>query len=219
MMNFTLVLLLAPFSYAAQSPLVGQWQKDGQAYAELRADGSGKVQDETVAWKADGKILTLAYEEGEIERIAYTIKGDTLKITMDGESETLTRVGGKSKAPPAAKTAAAGKDELSKLLVSSAWCHFRYNKVSGASHQERVVFRGDGSWGKGARGESYSSGAHGTVAGQSDSSAGGRWQARGGKLLMSEAGGELEDTGLSVSRNSNGYPILKSDGKEYSQCE
>jgi hypothetical protein len=80
------------------------------------------------------------------------------------------------------------------------------------------VFRKDGGWDSGARSESYSSGAFGSVAGQTDSGAGGRWRVRGDRLLMSEGGGALEDVGLSVSRNSNGYPILHAGGKEYSQC-
>ena len=122
-------------------------------------------------------------------------------------------------APLARKKASAGsKDELSALLLSSPWCSFSYNKVSGASRQERVVFWADGTWGSGARAESYSSGAYGSVAGQRNSGSGGRWQARGGRLLMSEGNGPLEDVGLTVSRNSNGYFILKAEGKEYAQC-
>ena len=150
--------------------------------------------------------------------MAYLLQNDQLTVVMDGESVTYQRAAKTRAGAGKAPAAKAGKDKLSALLLSSAWCSFTYNKISGTSHQERVVFSADGRWGLGARGETYSSGANGSVAGQSDSSSGGRWVAKGGSLLMSTGGGDLEDIGLSVTKNSNGYPILKSGSKEYSSC-
>jgi len=227
--------VLASPARAGDARLAGTWLKDGAAFAELKADGTGRVDHDVVAWKADGKTLTLAHAEGEVERITYSLSGGTLKVTMDDETMTLTRAGGAAKADKAAATAptaspegkkavpapqaaAPGGGKLAELLLSSPWCHFRYNKISGASGQERVVFRRDGTWTRGARTESYSSGPNGSVAGQTDSGDGGRWKAQGDRLLLSEGGAPLEDAGLEVTRNSNGYPILKSGGKEYSQC-
>lgn len=220
MRALALAVLLLPAAARADSRLLGTWNKDGRPFARLEAGGAGRVDDDAVRWKADGKTLTLVYGDGTVESMAYALKGDSLRVMMDGEPATFTRAGGKAKGGQAAPAAAApaGRDELSALLLSSAWCHFRYNKLSGSSSQRRVVFARDGSWSSGARSESHSSGASGTVAGQSDSSSGGRWKAGGGRLLMSEGGGALEDVGLSVSRNSNGYPILDVGGKEYSQC-
>ena len=206
-------------AFAAESPLVGTWLVENGLKAVLKADGTGVVRGDAVHWKAEGKMLTLAYDEdGRLEVMAYKVAPNSLTISGGGESATYQREGAAAKAEKAPKAEKAGKDELSKLLQSSPWCYFRYNQISGSSHQERAVFHGDGRWSSGARGESYSSGAYGTVAGQTDSSAGGRWQAKGGRLLMSEGGGPLQDTGLQVTQNSNGYPILKSEGKEWSQC-
>lgn len=114
----------------------------------------------------------------------------------------------------------AGNDQLSQLLLSSSWCSFSYNKISGASNTTKVTFYPDGSWGLGARGETYNSGAYGSVAGQHDSSGGGRWAVQNGVLLMSSAETpQLTPVpGFSVTRNSNGYPIINSMGKEYSSC-
>jgi len=203
--------------------LVGIWSKDGAPYAELKADGTGTVNGESVRWDAKGGMLYLLGASGAAGAVPYKIEKGALKTLVDGMPATLTKgkpsKGGKSaKASPAKDSTPAGKDQLSKLLMSSAWCSFRYNKVSGASSQSRAVFRPNGTWGSGARAESYSSGAYGSVAGQTDSSGGGRWQVKQGRLLMSEGAGALADVGLTVSRNSNGYPILNADGKEYSQC-
>lgn len=214
-----LLFALVPSAFAA-SPLVGTWNKDGVPSAEVRADGTATVDGETVRWKAAGKTLTLSYADGRVETMAYALDGDALTVTMEGESEVYTRAkpkkAGKAAAAPAATPA--GKDKLSTMLMGSAWCYFRYNNVSGTSKQERVVFNKNGTWSSGARGETYSSGMYGTASGQTDSSSGGRWAVKGGDLLMSEGGGALEDVGLKVSKNSNGWPILNAGGKEYSSC-
>jgi hypothetical protein len=189
----------------------------------LKADGSGTVRGEAVRWQSKAGFLALQYASGNQELMMYAVKGDKLTVMMNNQSMTLTRGAGKpakaAKPGKAEKTASkTPKDDLSALLLSSPWCSFTYNQVSGASHTERVVFHQGGTWSSGARGESYSSGMYGAVAGQSDSTNGGRWQARGGSLFMSAGAGPMEDTGLLVTRNSNGYPILRSGKKEYSQC-
>lgn len=110
--------------------------------------------------------------------------------------------------------------KLSQLLLSSAWCSFTYNKVSGASNSTRVQFSANGNWSAGSRGETYSSGLAGSVAGQHDEGAGGQWAVQQGQLFMSNPPETpaLSPVNLTIKQNSNGYPILTADGKEYSQC-
>ncbi len=215
-----LVALLPLFAAVAWAdPLVGSWNKNGVPASEVRADGTGRIGSDEVRWTADARTLKLTYADGRRETMAYRIEKDVLTVYMDGESETYTRApakGAKKSAKAPAETV--GSDKTSTMLLSSAWCYFRYNKISGTTHQERVVFRKDGTWDSGKRGETYSSGRNGTAYGQSDSSSGGRWKVKGAALLMSERGGELGDVGLTVTRNSNGYPILHTGGKEYSSC-
>ena len=215
-----LLLLIALFARPAfaADPLIGSWDKDGAPASVVRADHTARIGTDEVKWVADGKILRLTYANGETETMTYAIRGNVLTVTMEGESEVYTRSAAKGAKTAKAPAEKAGSDKLSTLLLSTPWCHFRYNKISGASHQERAVFRRNGTWDSGARGETYSSGANGTVSGQSDSSSGGRWKVKGGSLFLSEGAGELEDAGLKVSRNSNGYPILNAGGKEYSSC-
>jgi hypothetical protein len=214
-----LPLLLASVVAMAADPLVGSWLKDGEPAAELRSDHTGLIDSDEIKWTADARILRFTYPSGEKEKMPYTISGNVLTVEMNGKSETFTRSAARQASQKTKASAQkAGKDRLSSLLLSSPWCRFEYNKISGSSHQERVVFRRDGTWDSGARSESHSSGAAGTVAGQTDSSSGGRWHVKGSSLFMSLGGGAIEDTGLSVSRNSNGYPILKTGIKEYSSC-
>lgn len=110
--------------------------------------------------------------------------------------------------------------QLSQLLLSSAWCSFTYNNVSGASHQTRVQFSANGHWSAGSRGETYSSGPNGSVAGQHDAGTGGQWAVQQGQLFMSNQPETpaLPPVNLTITRNSNGYPILTADGTEYSSC-
>jgi hypothetical protein len=108
--------------------------------------------------------------------------------------------------------------QLTQLLTSSAWCAFSYNQRSGASSKERFVFGRDGMYLQQTGGETYSSGYGGTYAGQSGGGRRGRWRVQGGGLQLSQDGFNWQPQPLQVARNSNGYPIINSGGKEYTQC-
>ncbi len=127
---------------------------------------------------------------------------------------------------------AAGNDQLSRLLLSSAWCSFQYNKVSGTSSTEKYRFFPNGTWNATWFFDRY------------DSEGGGRWEVRSGQLYMSRVqlavrvrhahlievdDGQLTDASaesptltlvqpFGVTQNSNGSPIINSGGKEFSMC-
>lgn len=228
--------------------LVGNWGRRGETLFVFKADGSGKMEKNPVQWTADGQIVSMK-SKSISQKMRYKIKGDRLLLTMGGETQEFERMKerkGLGKwletiaqaaeeededepvARPAKKSGAArasgtpsngSSDELSRLLLSSAWCSFSYNKVSGSSSSKRVVFSPDGSWSLGGQSEGYSSGYGGTMASQHGSEDSGRWKARGGQLFMSNAEEpSLSPVQLQVTRNSNGYPIINADGVEYSQC-
>jgi hypothetical protein len=113
---------------------------------------------------------------------------------------------------------ASSQDALSKLLLSSPWCTFSYNQTTGASRSERVVFGANGIVSSGTNAESYSSGRSGSVAGQARGGKQGYWRVQASVLHLSEDGRTWEPQQLVVTRNSNGYPVIKSGKKEYSQC-
>ncbi|OGR87367.1 MAG: hypothetical protein A3A86_08170 [Elusimicrobia bacterium RIFCSPLOWO2_01_FULL_60_11] len=131
---------------------------------------------------------------------------------------TLFAASAGSAAAPKAKKAPPKVNTLSQLLLSSPWCSFSYNKISGASSTKRVQFFNNGTWADTSRYEGYSSGDAGTFSSQHDGQDGGRWNVEGEQLYMSGGDEGLTAVDLAVKRNSNGYPILLADGVEYSQC-
>jgi len=81
------------------------------------------------------------------------------------------------------------------------------------------VFRPDGLVVSGSGAETYSSGYGGTVAGQSRGANQGRWRVQEGILHLSQDGMNWAPQQMQITQNSNGYPIIKSNGKEYMQCK
>lgn len=105
-----------------------------------------------------------------------------------------------------------------ELLLSSAWCTFAYNKISGKSTTKRAAFAPNGTWSQGSNTEGVSSNKYGSVYSQGGSNAAGAWRVHQGELYMSEGPGALQPVQTLLKRNSNGYPIIVADGVEYSQC-
>ena len=119
--------------------------------------------------------------------------------------------------------AAPADRQLTQLLLSSKWCSFSYSGVggtaSGSSRTESILFSQDGTAYVESGGESYYGGVEGSVAGQRGAGGQFNWRVAGGKLLLSTDGGSSWQTvDLTVSYNSNGYPILNADETEYAQC-
>ena len=119
--------------------------------------------------------------------------------------------------PPGAAVAQSDA-EIRQVLLSSAWCSFAYNKISGTSRTERVQFAADGTMSVASGAESFSSGRAGSVAGQSSGAQTLFWKVLGGDLHLSEDRSSWQGVGLEGKRNSNGSLILVADGKEYAQC-
>jgi len=219
--------------------LAGTWTLQGSPFCTLKADGTGTFDEEPIRWGVDNGALVIT-GDGETERIPYLLVDDVLTIQAGPVPLGLVRAGkpGKKTAqapapapeenptPPAKKQkapsgAAAGKDQLSQLLLSSAWCSFSFNKVSGASNQSRVQFFPNGTWASGSQAETYNSGSAGTVAGQYNSGSGGQWAVKNGQLYLSDPPETPSLTlvqPFSVTANSNGYPIINALGREYSSC-
>lgn len=109
--------------------------------------------------------------------------------------------------------------EIEQFLSANAWCSFSFNKNTGSSRKERGIFDSNGVVSKSSGAESYHSSRAGTVAGQSANADEGRWRVRGATLHLSRDGVNWEPQQVQVSFNSNGSPILKSDGKEYARCQ
>ena len=127
--------------------------------------------------------------------------------------------GGSGAAAKTEKPAASDTDgQLTAFLTRNAWCGFTYNQHSGTSTRERVVFGANGLVSRNSGAQTYNSGPAGSVAGQYGNSEQGRWKVADGMLHLSQDGTNWAPQPLQVTQNSNGYPIIKSGGKEYMQC-
>ena len=238
------LLLLAPTASSAQvaKELVGRYQMDvpGGDVLELRANGTATLAGDETRWSASGGQLTVG-----IDVMAYTLQGDRLMLTMGSAQLPWKRIGGTGKAaapmqsaaaeasapqPPdrttpatAAPPAAVGGNpqdaQARQLLTGNAWCSMTYNQVSGTSTTRKVIFRPDGVMLVSGGGETYSSGAGGTYAGQSNTSSAMRWRVENLQLFVDQgAGAGFQDVGVAATRNPNGSVILKSLGREYMMC-
>ena len=242
----TVLFLAAP--KAGDPALVGTWSLAGHNFVTFKADGTGKMEDDAFTWTSDGKTITVKGDDGETDLMPYQIANGQLTMNAGGIPLVLakaSKLGNKAAAAAAAQQSgeqtapdekpakepkvasaatgkAGGKDDLAKLLLSSAWCSFHYNQVSGSSSQTRYVYTADGGWSKNGRAETYSSGYGGTVAGQYDSGDAGQWKTEKNQLfvLSKDTGGQwFGPVPLTVTKNSNGYPIITSAGVEYMMCK
>ncbi|MEO8634568.1 MAG: hypothetical protein ABI587_04730 [Gemmatimonadales bacterium] len=125
---------------------------------------------------------------------------------------------------PAAGGGTPQDQQVRQLLLSSPWCSFTYSQTSGATHTSRNVFYADGRLAVNTNAEGgtvnqFGGGNVGTGSVYSQSQGGSvvQWQVQGGQLYL-DAGQGMQPVRMSVTRNSNGYPIITADGKEYSQC-
>lgn len=228
----TLVLLLiisAPSSAQVASELVGRYRMDVQGgdVLELRANGTATMAGEETSWSAEGNLISIGPDV-----MQYRLHGDHLLLTMGSIQIAWSRINGAVKAsPPKRKELPGAKAEkpgtgdadadreAKQVLTGTAWCSFTYNKSSGTSTTRKVVFRPDGVMTVNGGAETYSSGYGGTVAGQSNSSGAMRWKLENLRMYVDQGGGAgFQDIGLTATRNSNGYVILRADGREYSMC-
>jgi len=127
--------------------------------------------------------------------------------------------------PPGSSASSPQDQQLIRLLTSSAWCTYSFSGgqtytggYGGTEHKSRTVFSADGTVTSRNDSELSNSGAPGAVWGNSAKVQTGRWRVRDGVLLLSLDGVQWEATPITVTHNSNGYPIIKAQGKEYMMC-
>lgn len=115
--------------------------------------------------------------------------------------------------------------QLSRLFLSSAWCTFSYSGsrtytggTAGRSTSKRTVFSADGLMQQSTSSEMTNSGSSGNVWGSNANTETYRWRVQNGALMLAADGAQWQAVRIEVTRNSNGYPIIKADGIEYYQC-
>ena len=193
--------------------LVGAWTGPDSTIV-LSRDGTTVIGGIRYRYTADAKAITLVGSDGTF-RYPYQLKGDVLTLLINGTVQTF-RCGTQGSMPQGAGGGGSGGMSES-LMLSSAWCTFSYNKISGYSNTTRWVFSPNGTYSKGGRGEGYSSGYGGTMASQHNSGGGGRWKVVNGQLYIGDT--IPQPVQSVVKHNSNGSPIVVVNGVEYSRCK
>jgi hypothetical protein len=222
------VVFLATASTSAQLNYPGASQQSGKAQCnglvgvwagpqftiDLGRDGTTVVNGVRYRYTADAKVITLVGSDG-IFRYPYQLQGDVLNLLINGAVQSFRCAAQGAQAPSPQGGGGGGMSE--SLMLSSAWCTFSYNKISGYSNTTRLVFSPNGTYSKGGRGEGYSSGYGGTMASQHNTGGGGRWKVVNGELYIGDV--VPQPVRAVVKRNSNGYPVVVVNGVEYSQCK
>jgi hypothetical protein len=220
------LFLLLPAVAWAQFPaeLVGTYQMELETTEtmELRSDGTAVIGTEVTRWAVRGKQLIVgsdampyAYRAGRLVLSVGPAQLAWRKLGATGSTSAAPSSG--QKTMPVAGNAQ--DDQYRQILMSSAWCSFTYNKVSGTSSTRRVVLRPDGIMTINSGAESYSSGQGGSYAGQSSNSNSMRWKYESLRLYLDDGSGAgFQDVGLTATRNSNGSIILMAAGREYAMC-
>ena len=230
------LLSLSPLhAQTTADPYTGTFS-DGNLTITINANGSrysGRARvpegEFTIAaQKVGGRLIGSYTIEGTNYLFQASLRGNVMTLTAEGQTYSLERQASGSEAAagptPSRGTAMSGRDaQLTELLLRSRWCHFTYrgstnNTGSGSSYQENVSFNRDGTAQVRTGGENYSSGSAGSVGSQRSGGTMYRWKIQEGMLQLSEDGAQWNAVALSVTQNSNGYPIVTADGKEYSQC-
>lgn len=190
--------------------LVGPWT-GSESTIVLGQDGTTVFGGIRYHYTADANIITLVGSDGTF-RFPYQLKGDVLTLLINGVVQTF-HCGTTGPSPQGG----GGGGMSESLMLSSAWCTFSFNKVSGYSNTTRWVFSPNGTYSKGGRGEGSSSGYGGTMASQHNSGGGGRWKVVNGQLYIGDT--IPQPVQSVVKHNSNGSPIVVVNGVEYSRCK
>jgi hypothetical protein len=91
------------------------------------------IRGETFRYAVAGNILTLIGADGSLP-MPFELKGDTLTVVVNGQRQTLTRLGD----APSQSTAAAGRSGASGVRpeLAGKWCYF--NSVTANAGGGRV---------------------------------------------------------------------------------
>lgn len=217
-----------------------KWRAEGGALFITDEDG----ETDKVPYRVDGDALSLTVggmplslkrggkavaKASKLQRAAEKAQGDEddaaamalaqawLQQQQQGQQQQqpMQRGGGQ----PQQRAQPAGNDQLSRLLLSSNWCWLRYS--NGNSYTQKVHFEPNGTWQDFSESDIYVNNQYAQTVSQAtgNRSGGGQWQVRGGQLWLSSSDSpQLAPVELSVTRNSNGSPIINADGREYYMC-
>lgn len=219
-------------------------QRNGQYYVGTARSQGGQYQLQ--AQILNGILNGIYNDNGRQRTFQAVVQGDVMQLAADGTQFMLQRQGAAGQMGQAqmgqmqqgqmqqgqmqqgaqagqmgggGQLAATAQDQqIAQLLLSSRWCSFAYSQISGRTSTEQVQFYQDGTVSQSGQSETQSSNQYGQYYGNSQNGNRGRWRIQNNMLMLSADGQQWVPTPMQITRNSNGYPIVTANGKEYSQC-
>lgn len=231
-MRSNLVLLLCLFFLSAAveakgvNSIVGRWvyqQNNTTSEIVLDKSGNGSFNGTPLRYQVQGNQLYVSINGGVLAYF-YELKQNQLVIAGgDLAAPVQFTRSSKAQSTQQAPTGNTGNDAaIKRFLLANDWCSFSYSGSSsgsyGHSSTSRVHLSSNGMISRRSGSENYSSNSNGSMASQGNSGDSGRWEVRGGVLYLSDGNTPMQPVNLSMTRNSNGSPILKAGGIEYMQC-
>jgi hypothetical protein len=206
--------------------LIGRWvyqQDNATSEIVLEAAGSGSFNGTPLRYEVHGNQIFVSINGG-LQAYFYELKQNHLSLGGGDLAAPVqfTRASKSKNTQKTPKNSTGNDDAIKRVLLANDWCSFSYSGGGGGSYghssTSRVHLSSDGRISRTSGSENYSSNQYGSVASQGNSGDGGRWEVRGGVLYLASGNAPLQPVNLSITRNSNGSPILKVDGIEYMQC-
>jgi hypothetical protein len=180
-----------------ETGLVGNWQGN-TGIMRLNADGTATFNGTNFRYTAENGILTLTGSDGSLP-MPYTLSGDSLQVTVQGQQGTLRRVHGGSAGKAGGGT---------PMEMAGQWCSFSSSSNYSYSHQACFTLRPDGTYMYSSGGGS--SGAAGSAYGEGNDS--GTWSATGSTLTAISRSTGSHTYRLEKRNNKNNDPMLCLDG-------
>lgn len=226
--NIVLLMCLLCISVMAEAKegntLVGRWvyqQSDATSEIVLDESGSGSFDGTPLSYQVQGNQIFVNINGG-MQSYFYELKTDHL-VLDGGDLAAPVQFTRATQSKSTLKTATdhtSNDDAIKRVLLANDWCSFSYSGSGsyGHSSKSRVHLSSDGTISRKSGSENYSSNQYGSMASQGNGGDDGRWQVREGVLYLSSGNAPLQPVNLTITRNSNGAPILKADGVEYMRC-
>ena len=194
---------------AGSSPaggLVGRWQGNN-GVIQLNPDGTAVYNGTNLRYTVEGNVLTLTGNDGALP-IPFSIKGDTLYVTVQGQSGQLTRVRGQQ---GGAMAGGGGSGSVPQDMVGK-WCYVNVSDTGqvSSSSSSCFVLNPDGTYEY--SGESSNSNMYGGTASQSSDR--GTWWVSGSTVSVnSQQKGPMTYQLEKRNHPKNNDPMLCRDGQ------
>ncbi len=208
-LSLLLALALATVTLAAQSGggLVGRWQgPDG--IVEVNADRTLTIDGTLFRYAVAGNIITITGSDGAVP-LPFELKGDVMRVAVNGQIQTLTRL----KAGEAGGAAVGGGASGVRAEMVGKWCYFSNVSGNGGGRmsEECFVLNGNGTF-------QYSSSTSTSATTGMSSSQGadsGTWTATETSITARSRSGQVNTYPLQKRNNKNNDPMLCLDGRCY----